>query len=199
MAPWRHKLLNDRPTGRAKQVAEGSLAVLGILAGFEIQNGRAVGFLAGQLMHDMVAVAGEKAQGQQVFIVIEGRADVPPPTQPICDHESVKRVALVHVHVTLLEIGRQPWIEQEQLLRPGLKRRLVAQALEQVKPVPARRLRRQTQFAETLGFHNPSDFLDQGLCPWTVVVQGAARDDFPTILCHQTIGVGLAVDVHPAD
>jgi len=147
-------------------------------------------------MDDRVAVAGQEAQGERLLVVVEGRLQIPPPPQTVGDHIRVQRVALVHIHVRLLEIGRQAWMEQEQF-HPQV--RIVSQGLEQVKPVPAGGFGPQTQFVETLALHHLPDLLKQTLTPRTVVAQGQPGDHFLTIRPHQAVGVGLAVDIHPDD
>jgi len=54
-------------SGLAEVIAQVGIAGAGVLAGFDIQDGRAAGFLTCQLMHEVIT--SEKAQGQQLLIV----------------------------------------------------------------------------------------------------------------------------------
>jgi len=79
-------------------------------------------------MHDMVAVTGEKAQGEQFFIVVEWRGDISPPAQAVCNHVGINRVALVQIHVALLKLAVSRGLSRNNSLghacRSGSLRRL---------------------------------------------------------------------------
>jgi hypothetical protein len=72
-------------------------------------------------MHHMVAVTGQEAQREQLFVVVEGRLDVSPPAQAVSNHIGINRVALIQIHVAFLEVSSQPWVEQKQLVWTVLK------------------------------------------------------------------------------
>ncbi len=68
----RGELLEHGSAGGTEDVGEGLFALAGVLAELEIEDGQAVGLLSGQVMDQVVAIAGEKAQGQVGFFIAEG-------------------------------------------------------------------------------------------------------------------------------
>ena len=100
------KLLDYRPAGCAKQVGERLLVLPGVLAGLQIQDGRAISLLPGQVVNHVVAIAGQKAQRQIGFVVLEWRAEISRPQRSrSAITESIDRIGLVHIYVALLEVG----------------------------------------------------------------------------------------------
>jgi len=99
------EFLEHRAAGSAKEVGEGFQA--GVLAGLEIEDGQAVGLLAGQVVDEVVAIAGEQPHREVALLVVERGGEVAAQAQPVGGDESVNGVAVIQVHIGALEVGRQ--------------------------------------------------------------------------------------------
>jgi hypothetical protein len=127
---------------------------------------------------------------------LEGGREVAAQPQPVRHDKGVAGVDVVHVYISLFQVGRQAGIEGVKGDRPGLERRGAVERLEEGPPVPTGRLSGNMNRPEVAVDDLLGDLAHAGLCARAVVVHGEAPSALTPLAVHQTDSVWSAVDVH---
>jgi len=103
---------------------------------------------------------------------------------------------MIQIEIGLFKGGRQPGINRVQHQRPLVQDRVLAQAQEQVKPVPAGGAGGDVKGITSAVEHELGHPVHEVLGAGPVVVDREARDHFLALAIHDTHSVDGAVDVN---
>jgi len=144
----------------------------------------------------VVAIAGQEAQGEVGVIELPGGRQVAAEAQAVGDDPGIAGVGLVQVDVGPLEAFGHAGVERVEREGPLLQVGVLAEGLEEVEPVPAGRFGGDGQGIEVARGHDLRDLADEFLGAGQVVGHAEPWRDLDALAVHHRDSVALAVDVH---